>query len=79
MTPAIAAAAPPEVEWKNARHAHSCDECTAEIVPGDRMAIYDDVYLGPDGSEHLSVTRIYCEDCGHLLEDSLTITEVTDD
>jgi len=82
MTLAAAGSALSEVVWVTARHAHSCDECTAEIHAGESMAIYNDVFVirnGINGSDHLSITRHYCLQCGYLLEDSLTTTEALND
>jgi len=60
--------------WDLARHSRLCDEDGAEILAGDRMAIYDDESVHfPLKHEH--TRRHCCEDCGKLLEDSLTTTE----
>ena len=57
--------------WITARHPRLCDEDGAEILAGDRMAIYGDEAVHFP-LKHSHTTRHYCEPCGHLLEDSLT-------
>ncbi len=63
------------VLWTRSLHSRLCDECREGILPGDPMAIYDDDAI-VDYGNHLRTTRHYCEDCGHLLEDSLTTLEM---
>jgi hypothetical protein len=65
-----------DVVWSTAPAICVCSECAEYILPGNRMAIYDEV-LAPDvlTGEKKIIERVYCEDCGHLLEDSLTTTE----
>lgn len=62
------------VIWIMARIHHLCEECEEQIQPGDPMAVYDDISVNSWG-KHLHTKRHYCEECGHLLEDSLTTTE----
>jgi hypothetical protein len=69
-----AAAATNSVIWIQARVPHRCDECDAEILPGDRMAVWYEVcHEGIFKKYHLK--RRYCERDGHFLKDSLTTTE----
>jgi hypothetical protein len=71
-----AAAATPAIgiRWKQAQRPHHCAECACEIFVGDTIAIYDEA-CGV-GLSFPPFHRIYCELCGHLLEDSLTTTEM---
>jgi hypothetical protein len=62
------------LHWAKAQHAHPCSECDGDVLAGDRIAIYDDV-ASQWPFKPVHVRRIYCEDCGHLLEDSLITTE----
>jgi len=63
-----------EVRWEPAHELTSCSECRDFIFVGQPMATWDDVspaWLRPA----VHTKRRYCEDCGKLLEDSLSTTE----
>ncbi len=62
------------VRWEPAHELTPCSECRELILVGQRMATYMD--KGVEGyGHHFEIKRHYCEDCGKLLEDSLTTTE----
>jgi hypothetical protein len=73
----IAATAITGIHWKTVQVPHSCHECGAPILPGDRMAAWTEVTVHSWGNHptHDHIHRVYCVECGHLLEDSLTTTE----
>ena len=62
------------VHWMMASHSHKCHECGEEILRGIRFAHYTDI-LAPYNGCSERIPYDYCEECGHLLEDSLTTTE----
>jgi len=62
------------VRWSESQNVYLCDECNGLIQPGDRMARWTEEGLGSYGFP-FHINRRYCEDCGQLLEDSLTTTE----
>ena len=66
------------VRWSLLHGTHQCEECRTIILPGQRMATWDDVTV-----DHTLATsrlchklRRFCGNCGELLEDSLTTTEM---
>jgi len=62
------------VHWIALHPEHICDECGAEIRWDELMAAWFEVASAwPYPSRRIK--RHYCEECGHLLEDSLTTTE----
>ena len=74
----LGAATANPVRWITAHRSHRCHECRDAILAGDRMGVWDDVTVGFWGLWHNHTIRRYCEDCGHLLEDSLTTTETAE-
>ena len=65
------------VRWSMLHGTYKCAECAEIILPGERMATWDDVTVGKAGPpRHDCTRRHYCEGCGELLEDSLTTTEM---
>jgi len=64
------------VRWLTSQNVYLCDECNELIQPGDRMARWTEVCVNDTSTAHFHIKRRYCADCGHLLEDSLTTTEV---
>jgi hypothetical protein len=68
----------PGVTWITTDHPRVCNECRQSIYAGDRIAVYDDESISAASLtvlKRVHIKRIYCEECGHLLEDSLTTTE----
>jgi hypothetical protein len=70
-----AAASIPGLVWRQSPYSHYCVECGGAIMRGDREAVYNDVFVTGTFPLRHHIKRIYCEECGHLLEDSLTTTE----
>jgi hypothetical protein len=68
------------VRWSMLHGTHKCDDCHTVVLPGERMATYDDVTVSsrswkiPPDHDHKILH--FCEPCGKLLEDSLTTTEM---
>lgn len=67
-----------EITRTTAKITDICEECSDPIRPGNALVIYVERYIShyPPGQEKF-ITRHYCEDCGKLLEDSLTTTEAS--
>lgn len=63
------------VRWMIATHPHVCCECQAEIWAGMKFAHYVEVLAVLATGKRPRFPHDYCEECGHLLEDSLTTTE----
>ena len=66
------------VTWGKAINVGRCAECSVRFAVGDRVAGYTEQGLTQEGRT-LRLRRRYCEPCGHLLEDSLTTTESSED
>ncbi len=69
------------VKWAPAPGYRECDECNRVILPGEPLATWIEVFAGKRSFgafiQRDRIKREYCEDCGKLLEDSLTTTEAS--
>jgi hypothetical protein len=63
-----------QLRWAVAKTAEICEECSALIWPGDRVALYTNISTVAYGRQRRARAP-FCQDCGALLEDSMTTTE----
>jgi hypothetical protein len=63
------------VRWEPAHELTPCSECGEFILVGQPMAIWMEVTAADIYGHRDRIQRHYCEDDGHLLEDSLSTTE----
>lgn len=63
------------VRWIVAVLPHVCTECGAQIPVGAKFARYAEILAANSFGRHARILRDHCEECGRLLEDSLTTTE----
>jgi hypothetical protein len=75
MTDATKEKAEP-VRWVIAGHPHACCEIGAPISRGEKFAHWIEILAPDEFKRRAHVPHDYCEPCGHLLEDSLTTTEM---
>jgi hypothetical protein len=64
------------VRWLIASHPHTCCECGVEIWTGTRFAHYVEILAAESTGLRPRYPHDYCAECGRLLEDSLTTTEM---
>jgi hypothetical protein len=60
------------VRWVRSSAFNECSECFDRIWPGESFARYTEETAA---NVLTNIKRVYCRECGHLLEDSLATTE----